>query len=165
MALDRRVMAATATVFFLSESAPARGETAMSFALSTGQYGMRKEVPHALALDVQLRAPWRWGVLHPMGGLLATTTGSAFVYSGVAIELELSRHLLLTPGFAPGVVLAGADDLGSPLEFRSSLELLIAPTERLRVGISFSHLSNGGLGDRNPGVETLMLGVAFRPGG
>jgi len=63
---------------------------------------------------------------------------------------------------APGVVLAsGNRDLGSPIEFRSSLEVSFVPVQPLRFGIALSHVSNGRLGQHNPGVETLTFNVAI----
>jgi hypothetical protein len=116
-----RVMGTLAALSILIGSASAHGEP-VSFALSTGQYGLRKEIRHSLGVEMEVRPPWRWTVFRPVGGLLATTGGSAFVYSGVTIEIPLPGGLRLTPGFAPGVVVARGDgDLGSRLEFHSSL--------------------------------------------
>ena len=61
-------------------------------------------------------------------------------------------------------------DLGYPIDF---VELSIAAGEHLRVGLGFSYVSNARLGDHNPGVEVLVLGIAYpakndwagRPGG
>ena len=55
----------------------------------------------------------------------------------------------------------GDGDLGHVVEFRSSLELSVAPDRMVRVGLGFSHISNAHLGTRNPGVEVLTLRVAF----
>ena len=77
-------------------------------------------------------------------------------------QKPLLGSLRLTPAFAPGIVLApGAGDLGHVVEFRSSLELSVAPGPMVRVGLGFSHISNARLGDRNPGVEVLTLRFAF----
>jgi hypothetical protein len=159
-----RVMGTLAACSILIGSSSAHGEP-VSFALSTGQYGLRKEIPHSVGIEFEVRPPWRWIVFRPVGGLLATTGGSAFVYSGMAIEIPLPGGLRLTPGFAPGVVVARGDgDLGSRLEFRSSLELSIAPTESVRFGIGFSHISNAHLADHNPGVEVATFKVAVPAG-
>lgn len=162
--LQYRAMGALAAALILLGSVSARGEPA-SFALSTGQYGLRKEIPHSLGIEMEVRPPWRWTLFRPVAGLLTTTRGTAFLYSGVAIEIPLPGRLRLTPGFAPGVVLARGDgDLGSRLEFRSSLELSIAPVEAVRFGIGFSHISNAHLADHNPGVEVLTVKIAVPPG-
>ena len=143
-------------------SLAARSDEVTSVALATGQYGMRKEIPHSMGLELQLRPPWRWHVIRPVAGILTSSQGAAFVYSGLAFELDLPAGVRLTPGFAPGVVLSkGEGDLGSLVEFRSSLELSVAAWYRLRIGVGLSHISNGRLGVHNPGVEVLEVGISF----
>jgi len=137
-------------------------EPVTSLAISTGQYGMRKEVPHGVGLGVELRSPWRWSLFRPLAGVLTSSGGGTFLYSGVLVDIDLPLRFRLSPGFAPGIALAGAgSDLGFPVEFRSSVELSVAVGYRIRAGLTFSHISNARLGDRNPGVEVLALGISF----
>ena len=157
----RRRVASVSAVFLLVASASARGDDG-AVAIATGQYGMRKEIPHSVGMELEVRTPWRWTIIRPVTGLLTTTGGFAYVYSGIAFEIPIAGSWRVTPAFAPGVVLAGGDgDLGSAIEFRSSLELSAAPAETIRVGLGFSHISNAHLGTRNPGVEVLTLRLAF----
>jgi hypothetical protein len=150
-----------ATVLLLLASFAARGE-ATSIVIATGQLGMRKEIRHSLGIDVQVRSGWRWHVIRPVAGVLTSSKGGAYVYSGVVADIPLAGTFQLTPGFAPGIVLAtGNRDLGSPIEFRSSLEVSFVPVEPLRFGIGLSHVSNGRLGQHNPGVETLTFNVSI----
>jgi lipid A 3-O-deacylase len=150
-----------AAVVLLLAPIGARGEETPSLVVATGQLGMRKEVPHALAIDVQVRSPWHWSVIRPAAGLLTSSKGGAYVYSGVAADFHLPGAFQISPGFAPGVVIASADrDLGSRIEFRSSLELSLQ-LESMRLGLAFSHISNARLSDHNPGVEVLTVGLAF----
>lgn len=158
----RLTCAAAAALLLLFTSPAARAEPVTSFAIATGQYGMRKEVPHSVGIELQLRTPWRWNLFRPIVGLLTSGGGGAYLYTGFMIEFELPLGLQLSPGFAPGIALARTDsDLGNAIEFRSSLELSAAAGDRLRVGLAFSHISNARLGERNPGVEVLVLGIAF----
>jgi len=153
--------ASVATVLLLLASFGARGE-ATSIVIATGQLGMRKEIRHSLGIDVQVRSAWRWHVIRPVAGVLTSSKGGAYVYSGVVADIPLAGTFQLTPGFAPGIVLAsGNRDLGSPIEFRSSLEVSFVPFEPLRFGIALSHVSNGRLGQHNPGVETLTFNVSI----
>lgn len=57
-------------------------------------------------------------------------------------------------------------DLGSKLEFRSTVYLMARPGRRLWAGVSFSHYSNAGLSEHNPGAETVrvLIGVPLGPG-
>jgi len=158
-----RVTCALAAASILLGSASARAEP-VSFALSTGQYGLRKEIPHALGIEMEVRPPLRWTVLRPVAGLLTTTGGTAFLYSGVAIEIPLPGGLRLTPGFAPGVVLARGDgDLGSRLEFRSSLELSFAPAETMRRSVGPSGRKSRVAADAPRSRVTSRAGVDTVP--
>ena len=140
------------------------GET--SVGVSSGQYGLRAGLPHELGFQVDLRAPWKWGPVRPILGVLAGSSGSGYLFTGVVLELPLPWEMQVSPGFAPGVVVSqGNRDLGSPIEFRSSIELSRRIVSPLRLFVSFSHLSNGGLTHHNPGVETLMLGFEVAPSG
>jgi hypothetical protein len=154
--------AALASAVLLLASLPARSEPAGSIAVATGQYGLRSDVARGLGLELELRPAWRWSLFRPVAGVLTGSDGGAFVYSGFVIEVPLPGGVRLSPGFAPGLVLAKGDrDLGSPVEFRSSLELSMSPGDEIRLGVTFSHISNARLTAHNPGVETLMLTIAF----
>jgi len=99
-------------------------------------------------------------------GVLAGSSGGGYLFTGVVLELPLPEGFQLSPGFAPGIVLSqGNRDLGSPIEFRSSIELSRQIVSPVRLFVSFSHLSNGGLTHHNPGVETLMFGFEVAPSG
>ena len=135
-----------------------------SISIATGQYGFRKEVPHGLGIELQVRPPWSWYLIRPTVGVLTSSNGGgAYIFTGFVVEVPLPLGLQLSPGFAPGVMLASDNSghLGSPIEFRSSIELSYAMRSEARVGISFMHISNGRLADHNPGVEALMLGFTF----
>jgi Lipid A 3-O-deacylase (PagL) len=160
---SRRIPCAWAAGLLLLAPAALRAEpTETSVVIATGQYGMRKEIPHSLGIELQIRPPWHWSLVRPTFGLLTSANGGAYVFSGLVVEIPLPAGFELTPGFAPGVVLASSGgDLGYPVEFRSSLEVSWSPGPAMRLGLAFSHISNAHLGDRNPGVETLMLSFVF----
>jgi lipid A 3-O-deacylase len=161
----RTSLGVCAAAVLLFASLPARGELPASVAIASGQLGMRRSVPHALGIELQGRGPWRWNLIRPVAGFLTSSSGGAYVYSGVAVELPLPAGFQLTPGFAPGVVLASGDrDLGSPIEFRSSIELSVAAMDLVRVGLGLSHISNAGLTRHNPGVEVLAFSIAIPAG-
>jgi Lipid A 3-O-deacylase (PagL) len=163
--LDHRTSRARAAALLFIASLGARAGSIPSFGLAAGEYGFRKEIPHSLGIDVQVRSPWRWNVFRPVAGLLANSSGGTYLYAGILIDVPLPARLHLTPGFAPGVILSRGDgDLGSRAEFRSSLELSVSPIDALRVALAFSHISNARLTQHNPGVEVLTLGVVFPAG-
>ena len=64
----------------------------------------------------------------------------------------------MSPQWATGLYYRSPEfDLGGPLEFRTSLELSYRLAGGAQVGACLYHLSNGGLFDRNPGSESLVL--------
>jgi lipid A 3-O-deacylase len=96
--------------------------------------------------------------LAPFGGMLVASRGSLYVYGGLRLDVPLGRSWVATPSFAAGIFRRGSgQELGGPVEFRSSLELAYELSAGTRIGLSLSHLSNGGLYDRNPGTESLVL--------
>src|SRR5438105_10559007 len=105
----RNGRAAWAAVVLLLASFAARGEAGPSIVFASGQLGMRRVVPHALGIEIQGRAPWRWNVIRMVTGVLTSSRGGAYLYSGVVAELPLPAGFQLSPGFAPGVVLASGD--------------------------------------------------------
>ena len=80
---------------------------------------------------------------------------------GVLLNVELGRDWVFTPGFGGGYYNAASGlDLGFDAEFRSGLELSKRFRNGQRLGFVFSHISNGSLGDKNPGSETLGINYA-----
>jgi hypothetical protein len=160
---DSKRAATTLLAVVLLAASPALAEET-SVGVSSGQYGLRAGQPREVGIQVEVRSPWQWGPLRPVVGALAGSSGGGYLFSGLVLELPLPGGVQLSPGFAPGIVLSqGNRDLGSPIEFRSSVELSWALVSPVRLVISFSHLSNGRLTHHNPGVETIMWGFQIAP--
>ena len=99
------------------------------------------------------------GKLSPITGLMMTADSSSYFYTGVQAEYKIGK-LNLVPSFAPGLYTMGdGKDLGSPLEFKSELQLSIDILPGTTLGYSQSHLSNAGLGDKNPGADSYMFNL------
>jgi hypothetical protein len=96
--------------------------------------------------------------IKPFGGVMANTDGAVYLFSGFYYDLPLASFLYLTPSFAPGFYhKCDSKNLDFALEFRSQLELSIRLENNIRVGVSFSHISNASLGKINPGVESFAI--------
>ena len=66
--------------------------------------------------------------------------------------------LIFTPSFAPGFYHEGdGKDLGHALEFKSEVQLSYTTTNTSSFGISYNHVSNASLGDKNPGANSYMF--------
>ncbi|MBS0629611.1 MAG: acyloxyacyl hydrolase [Verrucomicrobia bacterium] len=111
---------------------------------------------------IQFQAEYKWDAcwrgVQPFAGAMLTKKGSLYICFGAAYDIYLGRHLVLTPSFAPGVYFKnGGKELGLPLEFRSSLALAVEFGQCHRLGVQFYHISNGSLGFKNPGEESLVV--------
>ena len=96
--------------------------------------------------------------IKPFGGVMANTDGAVYLFSGFYYDVPLTSFLYLTPSFAPGFYhKCDSKNLDFALEFRSQLELSIRLENNIRVGVSFSHISNASLGKINPGVESIAI--------
>lgn len=94
----------------------------------------------------------------PFVGVMATTDAATYGYAGVGIDIFFGPRVVLTPNFAVGLYGDGdGKDLGHAVEFRSGLELAYRFDDYSRIGLSFTHISNAGLDEHNPGVESLVL--------
>ena len=88
-----------------------------------------------------------------------TADSAAYFYTGVQAQYKIGK-LNLTPSFSPGLYSMGdGKDLGSPLEFKSELQLSVDLLPGTKLGYSQSHLSNADLGDTNPGADSYMFNL------
>lgn len=110
-------------------------------------------------------APVRWFDIRPQAGFFITFNTAAYIYGGFRFEFLLGRHLLLTPGFAPGVYIDGqGKKLHFPIEFKSSFEIAYQYKQNTRrFGLQFYHLSHAHIGGhKNPGTEMLVLTYSIK---
>ena len=97
------------------------------------------------------------GRLSPITGGFITEKNAFYLYSGVQAEYELGP-LVITPSFAPGYYSYGdGKDLGSPLEFKSEVQVSLGLSESTQFGMSYNHISNASLGTKNPGANSYMF--------
>ncbi len=74
------------------------------------------------------------------------------------MNLQLGRGWVMTPSFGGGYYNASSGlDLGFDAEFRSGIEISKRFRNGHRLGLSFAHLSNGSLSDKNPGTESFGI--------
>ena len=97
------------------------------------------------------------GNLSPVTGAMITADNATYFYTGVQAHYKLGA-LNLTPSFAPGLYHKGdGKDLGDVLEFKSEVQLSYALSKDSRLGVSYNHVSNASLGDKNPGANSYMF--------
>ena len=103
--------------------------------------------------------------LKPFFGLEFTNDTASYFLTGIYFEDNVGELLegneskfYFTPSFGVGIYDDGSGKkLGNDLQFRTSLEVSYELKNKNRIGISFSHISNANLGNKNPGVEILSF--------
>ena len=103
--------------------------------------------------------------LKPFFGFEYTNDSASYFLTGIYFEDNLGElfegnksKYFFTPSFGAGIYNDGSGKkLGNNLQFRTSFEISYELKNKNRIGISFSHISNANLGDKNPGVEILSF--------
>ena len=96
--------------------------------------------------------------IKPLVGAFAMSDGTAYIHAGVYRDFALAPRWILTPHFSAGLYSKGdKNDLGGTVEFQSGVDLFYRLDHGWRLGATLRHVSNGGLYDTNPGIETLAV--------
>ena len=145
--------------------------TAKSFAVEnqshqynffTGNFDFSDDKQSALLIgfqhqDENLERNTFLGNISPITGGFITENSAAYIYTGFEWNVEMGE-LTFTPSFAPGLYHKGdGKDLGHVLEFKSEVQLSYKLSKDSRIGVSYNHVSNASLGDKNPGANSYMF--------
>ncbi len=97
--------------------------------------------------------------LRPTIGINSTEEGDVYGYGGVNWDIHLGdTPFVLTPNFMVGAYhQGGGKDLGGAIEFRSGIEASYEFEAGNRLGVTFNHISNASIYDKNPGAEALLV--------
>ena len=99
------------------------------------------------------------GNLSPLTGAMITPDNATYFYTGVQANYRVGS-LNLTPSFTPGCYNEGdGKDLGHALEFKTEVQLSYSISESTNLGMSYNHISNASLGDKNPGANSYMFNL------
>ena len=97
------------------------------------------------------------GTLSPITGAMITADNAAYFYTGVQAQYKIGIFDV-TPSFTPGIYEKGdGKDLGHLVEFKSEVQLSLNLLENSQFGMSYNHISNASLGDKNPGANSYMF--------
>ena len=97
------------------------------------------------------------GNLSPVTGGMITADNASYVYTGVQAQYKLGA-INFTPSFTPGLYFEGdGKDLGHVIEFKSELQFSFNIFQNSELGLSYNHISNASLGDKNPGANSYMF--------
>ena len=127
-----------------------------------GNFDFSDDKQSALLLGFQFQndtseKPTFIGNISPISGGFVTENSAVYIYSGIEWNIDLATFIF-TPSFAPGLYHEGdGKDLGHILEFKTELQLSYGISENTSFGISYNHISNASLGDKNPGANSYMF--------
>ena len=97
------------------------------------------------------------GNVSPITGGFVTENSAAYIYTGIEWNVDMGG-MIFTPSFAPGLYHEGdGKDLGHVLEFKSEVQLSYESSDSTSFGVSYNHVSNASLGDKNPGANSYMF--------
>ena len=152
-----RLLIGVAALFVAT--APAVAEEPAFISIGAGYYYLFDDQSAGEArLEYRFSETQKLFFFTPFVGVTATTDAATYGYAGVGIDIFFGKRLVATPNFAVGLYGDGdGKDLGHAVEFRSGLEVAYRFDNYSRLGLSFTHISNAGLGERNPGVESLVV--------
>ena len=128
----------------------------------TGNFDFSDENQRALLFGFQhqnedLQKDTFLGNLSPITGGFLTENSATYIYTGVEWNFDVGG-LTFTPSFAPGLYGAGdGKDLGHILEFKTEVQAAYNFSETSSFGMSYNHLSNASLGEKNPGANSYMM--------
>ena len=103
--------------------------------------------------------------LKPFAGIELTTDSAMYIIGGIYLEDNIGEIIIgeknnwiFTPSFGAGYYEDGnGKKLGNNIEFRTTLEFSYQLQNSDRIGISFGHISNANIGNKNPGVEIISI--------
>lgn len=130
--------------------------------LGVGTFDTLRPKERMLQFQLEYQFAASFHGLQPFTNLMFSEQGSTYICFGGLYDIPLGPNFFLTPSFAPGIYIkGGGKQLGFPLEFRSSIAFSGQFRNRNRLGLQFYHISNGSLGFKNPGEESLVLFYSF----
>ena len=134
------------------------GDRSDQFVFGTGAARILSGRPLA-ATSTEYRFKQNWRRIHPYVAADLVSGGSYYIGAGLLYNWDFNRHWRLTVDSGPGYYDRhhSSRDLGATVEFYSNIEVSRDVGRGQRLGISFGHISNGGLGNDNPGSESLRL--------
>jgi len=151
-------------VVFLTTTKIIAGESKNhQFNFFTGNFDFSDDKQSALLVGFQhqnenLKRNTIVGMISPITGGFITENSAAYIYTGFEWNVDIGNGLTFTPSFAPGLYHEGdGKDLGHVLEFKSEVQLSYVTSDKSSFGVSYNHVSNASLGDKNPGANSYMF--------
>lgn len=131
----------------------------ISFA--TGVNNIFHEKYRTCEFKIEYKPSIEFHKFRPVIGFVTTCNRSFYANLGFCLDFVFYDCFLVSPGFSAGYYSKGkGKDLGYPLEFKTGIEVGWQFKNFYRVGVNMYHISNAGLGKRNPGEESLLFFIS-----
>tara|TARA_R110001583_G_C5603243_1_gene404677 strand:- start:597 stop:1277 length:681 start_codon:yes stop_codon:yes gene_type:complete len=144
-----------------SDATPPADVAMLNFTLGKVGIADNIDTPLRYGIEYRMRALSTWKVI-PAFGFAHAESSASFLYTDLRHDFWLTDRWVAIPSFGVGAFDDGDDiQLGKELEFRSGIEIAYRFHKQYRIGIALFHLSNGGLGRKNPGTESLVMSLSI----
>jgi lipid A 3-O-deacylase len=150
---------------FTTKAEEIKNISAHEYNLYTGNFDFSDDKQKAILVGFQhqnenLERNTFLGNASPITGGFITENSAAYLYTGVEWNYIISDKLIFTPSFSPGVYHEGdGKDLGHALEFKTEVQASYNVSESTSLGVSYNHISNASIGDKNPGANSYMINL------
>ena len=147
---------------FLSVKAFAENNSPHQYNLFIGNFDFSDHKQSAILVGFQhqnenLERDTFIGNISPITGGFITENSAVYIYTGFEWNVDMGG-LIFTPSFAPGLYSEGdGKDLGHILEFKSEVQFSYEFSKNSSLAISYNHISNASLGNKNPGANSYMF--------
>ena len=150
------------TYVFAADEKENLNETKLNFFTGMFDFSDHKQASGLIGmehLNEELYTHFGRSVVSPITGGFVTSKNAFYLYTGVQANYQLGG-LTITPSFAPGYYNYGdGKDLGYPLEFKTELQMSFDVSEATHLGMSYNHISNASIGEKNPGANSYMFNL------
>ena len=149
-------------IFFTATKLLAAESSSHQYNFFTGNFDFSDDKQSAMLFGFQhqnedLERNTFVGNISPITGAFITENSAAYIYTGFEWNIDMGA-LTFTPSFAPGLYHKGdGKDLGHVLEFKSEIQFSYDFSGNSKVGLSYNHVSNASLGDKNPGANSYIF--------
>ena len=150
------------TIFFFTTKLFAVEISSHQYNFFTGNFDFSDDKQSAMLIGFQhqnedLERDTFLGNISPITGGFITENSATYVYTGFEWNIDMGA-VTFTPSFAPGLYHKGdGKDLGHVIEFKSEIQFSYDFYGNSKIGLSYNHVSNASLGDKNPGANSYMF--------
>jgi len=130
---------------------------------TVGEVGVVDNIDQPMRIGFEYRMPSfsSWKII-PALGFARAENGASFFYADFRRDYWINSRWVLTPSYGLGSFQDSNEiELGNTLEFRAGVEIANRFYKHYRVGVALFHLSNGSLGDKNPGTEAIVFSLSI----